>query len=59
MDIALQAMGLKKTFTLSAKQRQMEKTTEKKKVAVNGSIPPPAISMQKRNGTAWAPFPEY
>lgn len=36
MDIALQAMGLKKTFTLSAKQRQMEKTTEKKKVAVNG-----------------------
>ena len=36
MDIALQAMGLKKTFTLSAKQRQIEKTTEKKKVAVNG-----------------------
>ena len=36
MEVALQANGLKKTFTLSAKQRQMEKTKEKKKVAVNG-----------------------
>ena len=36
MEIALQATGLKKTFTLSAKQRQIEKTTEKKKIAVNG-----------------------
>ena len=35
MEIALQATGLKKTFTLSAKQRQIEKTTEKKKIAVN------------------------
>ena len=36
MEVALQANGLKKTFTLSAKQRQKEKTKEKKKVAVNG-----------------------
>ena len=36
MEVALQANGLKKTFPLSAKQRQMEKTKEKKKVAVNG-----------------------
>lgn len=36
MEVALQANGLKKTFILSAKQRQMEKTKEKKKVAVNG-----------------------
>ena len=36
MEIALQATGLKKTFTLSAKQRQIEKTTKKKKIAVNG-----------------------
>lgn len=36
MEFALQATGLKKTFTLSAKQRKLEKTNEKKKVAVNG-----------------------
>ena len=36
MEIALQASGLKKTFALSAKQRQLEKTKEKKKIAVNG-----------------------
>lgn len=36
MELALQAQNLKKTFTLSAKQRKMEKTNEKKKVAVNG-----------------------
>ena len=36
MEVALQATGLKKTFTLSAKQRKLEKTNEKKKVAVNG-----------------------
>ena len=36
MELALQAQNLKKTFTLSAKQRKLEKTNEKKKVAVNG-----------------------
>ncbi len=36
MKIALRAEGLKKTFTLSAKQRKIERTAEKKKVAVNG-----------------------
>ncbi len=36
MEIALQATRLKKTFALSAKQRKLEKTDEKKKVAVNG-----------------------
>lgn len=34
--ITLRASGLKKTFTLSAKQRKAEKTNEKKKIAVNG-----------------------
>ncbi len=36
MEITLQAEGLKKTFTLSQKQRKIEKTTQKKKVAVDG-----------------------
>ncbi|MBQ8432869.1 MAG: ABC transporter ATP-binding protein [Clostridia bacterium] len=36
MELALQATGLKKTFTLSAKQQKLEKTKNKKKVAVNG-----------------------
>ena len=36
MELALQAQNLKKTITLSAKQRKLEKSTEKKKVAVNG-----------------------
>lgn len=36
MEIALQALDLKKTFSLSAKQRKLEKTDQKKKVAVDG-----------------------
>ena len=35
-EIVLKAEGLKKTFTLSRKQRKIDKTEEKKKVAVNG-----------------------
>ena len=35
-EIVLQADNLKKTFTLSRKQQKLDKTTEKKKVAVNG-----------------------
>lgn len=35
MDIMLSAKGLKKTFTLSKKQQALEKTTQKKKVAVS------------------------
>ena len=35
-EIAVFAENLKKTFTLSSKQRKLDKTTEKKKVAVNG-----------------------
>ncbi len=36
MEPVLQATGLKKTFHLSAKQRKLEKTDQKKKIAVNG-----------------------
>lgn len=42
--IMLQASELKKTFTLSAKQRKAEKTDEKKKIAVNG------LSFQVKKG---------
>ncbi len=36
MDAILSAKGLKKTFTLSKKQQALEKTTQKRKVAVSG-----------------------
>ena len=36
MEVILRAEGLKKTFALSKKQQQLEKTKQKVKVAVNG-----------------------